>query len=125
MKTPILDQITATQEKKELMDLMGSDQLIEIKNSSYWQADDSLVLTNLYAQRRMIQRRVTDSQGNEFLVYTIQFDYPHLVQSKDFTQHKYLSVSDPEWGKFVWLLPDTVAALTTVDLAMQYILKDF
>lgn len=125
MKTPILDQITTEQEKKELMDLMGSDQLIEIKNSSYGPADDSLVMTNLYAQRRTIQREVNDSQGNEFLVVTIQFDYLYHVQSKDFTQHKYLSVSDPEWGKFVWLLPDTVAALTTVDLAMQYILKDF
>lgn len=125
METPILDQITTTHEKKELMELMGSNQLIEIKNSSYGPADDSLVLTSLYAQRRKIQQRVTDSQGNEFLVYTIQFDYPYRVQSGDFTQHKYLSVSDPEWGRFVWLLPDTVAALTTVDLAMQYILKDF
>lgn len=125
METPILDSITTAQEKKELIKFMDSDQLIEIENSIYGSADDYLVLIKLYDQRRTIQQRVTDSQGNEFLVFTIQFDYPYHVQSGDYAQHKYLSVSDPEWGKFVWLRLDTIAALTSVDLAMQYMLKEF
>jgi hypothetical protein len=117
--TLILDKITKLSEREEIFKFMGTRQLVEIKreynsdpldsivNSAYWRKVSQVGVVNTHEFR--------DSNGNQF--YRIKFNN---------TDHSYLFTDDMyRHGKYNWFLPDTLAWLTSVEVAMEYILKNF
>ena len=119
METPILDKMTKPTEREEIFKFMGTRQLVEVKreyaddplddivNSAYWRRVSLIGVVRTHEFR--------DSYGNQF--YRIRFNN---------TDHSYLFVDDMYgYGKYNWFLPDTIAWLTSVDVAMDYLLKEF
>ena len=125
MKTPVLDNITTPQEKEEIFKFMGTDQLVEIKNAFYHDDDplDSLVRSALSdrtkSQGSKVQHNFTDSVDNHFSVMKIGMAF---WENGNYT---YLSTWSSEYGIYVWIPIETVEWLTSTDVAMEYLLKDF
>jgi hypothetical protein len=126
MKTPVLDNITTPQEKEEIFKFMGTDQLVELKRT-YSTDDDQLDHTvkseltdKLRYSKNSVQHEFVDSVGNRFSVMQIfdAFDqkYYTLLMAIPF---------DITYGIYAWIPIETVEWLTSTDVAMEYILKEF